>query len=259
MTERGSLSAAQVAQLLQPIKRNRILVTQGQSYVAAWDVVAHLNRMFGFGGWDKEILSLDVVFEDKEERTKGQKSWTAWTVTYRCVMRLTVFDPEGRIVAVREDGATGTGNAQPQRGEAHDLAMKNAISYAIKRCAKDLGDQFGLGLYNGGKMDAVVRNTLVMPGADAAPADVQEGVPAPVGLGNDERQEVADPDELVPVAEASNVGLAKAKQEVLDAVAGDRVAALRAWSHYFPSAQLIVARKDLDWALADIKAKAEAS
>ena len=190
----GQLTRAQVETLLRPIKPKRVLQANGQSHIPAYDIAAHLNRIFGFGGWEKEILDLRLVTE-AETTTKGYEGKPgkpAWAVTYSCTMRLTIKDPSGVVVARYEDGACGS-STQPQRGEAHDMALKSAISYALKRCAKDLGDQFGLSLYNGGQVTALVCTTLVMPGEEQDEAiDVEASVPAPVSLGNDERQDPAE-------------------------------------------------------------------
>jgi recombination DNA repair RAD52 pathway protein len=169
MTERGQLTEQQVTVLLQPIRRSRVYHAQGQSHVAAFDVTAHLSRVFGFDGWDKEIAELALVHEHVQGEGKGARAW----VTYRCVMRLTVRDPQGRVVKVVEEAATGSAQNMPGIGDAHDFAVKNAVSYALKRCAKDLGDQFGLSLYNKGATDALVGKTLVTRAteAEAAPAE----------------------------------------------------------------------------------------
>ena len=187
----SGLRQDQVDTLLRPIRPKRVLQAQGQSHVAAFDVIAHLSRVFGFCGWDKEILSLDLVHErivevpnSDPKKAPTQRCW----VTYRCVMRLTVKDEHGVPLARYEDAATGSAQNMPGVGDAHDFAVKNAVSYAVKRCAKDLGDQFGLALYNKGQTAALVGRTLVMPDATGAPAhDVEEHAPAPQSLGNDER------------------------------------------------------------------------
>lgn len=168
ISDRGAFTAEQIEVLLRPIKPERVFHLNGQSHVAAYDVTAHLNRLFGFDGWDKQIVSLDLVREHSEER-KGRDGW--W-VTYRCVMRLTVRDPDGRVAKVVEEAATGSAENQPSYGDAHDLAVKNSVSYALKRCAKDLGDQFGLSLYAKGSTGALVGRTLV---------DRKDGPPEPAG------------------------------------------------------------------------------
>jgi hypothetical protein len=41
------------------------------------------------------------------------------------------------------------------------MALKTASSDAMKRCAINLGDQFGLGLYDNGSLEPIVKATLV--------------------------------------------------------------------------------------------------
>ena len=185
-----TFSANQVAQLLKPIAPQRVLKDgKGHSHVSQQDVVAHLVRVFGFGNFDTEVLRLEQVFE--EARTKDGSSGPVmtgkWDVCYRAVVRLTVRDADGRQVCQYENGSTATAQNQ-SRGDAHDLAMKAAISLSIKRAAIPLGDQFGLSLYNKGQLSALVKGTLVFPAAqeDPAPEDVQDGVEKQVSLGNDE-------------------------------------------------------------------------
>ena len=154
---RGSVTPEQTERLLRPIKPGRVFEKQGHSHVAGWDIAAHLTRMFGFGKWEKQLLTLELVSEIPVEKN-GR---TGWYVTYRCTMQLRVFDAHGRLIWANEDAATGSAQNQPHLHDAHDLAMKNAVTYALKRCAKDLGDQFGLSLYNKGQVAAVVGMTLV--------------------------------------------------------------------------------------------------
>ncbi len=191
----GSLTREQVEQLLQPIKPHRVLELRGQSHVPAYDVAAHLTRIFGFGGWDKEILSLELVSADE---TVTSTNKPAWSVTYSCMLRLTIRNPQGEVVAFYDDGACGT-SLQPVKGEAHDMAMKSAISYALKRCAAfGLGDQFGLALYNKGSQKTLVGVTLVLPGDGVKKdADLESHIEAPQSLGNDEMQEDVEVTETV--------------------------------------------------------------
>jgi hypothetical protein len=181
------LTAAQIAQLLQPIRPKRVLTANNQSHVSQQDVTAHLTRIFGFEGWDKEILDLRCVRDDVKtvKGKEGRPDRQVPAVTYLCRLRLTVRDPDGNRVKVIEDVGTGTSPNLPDYGDAHDFAAKNAVSYALKRCAKDLGDQFGLSLYNKGQRNALVKDTLVRRnGQDASVADVQDGVEQQVSLGD---------------------------------------------------------------------------
>jgi hypothetical protein len=86
-------------------------------------------------------------------------------VIYRYVGRLIVKASDGCPLAVYEDGAVGEAVNQPSLGDAHDLALKSAISGALKRCAVNLGDQFGLSLYRDGSVAPVVQRSLVAPAA----------------------------------------------------------------------------------------------
>jgi hypothetical protein len=56
--------------------------------------------------------------------------------------------------------ATGAAVNYPSRANAHDQALKTAQSQAFKRACVNLGDQFGLSLYNDGSTEAVVAEML---------------------------------------------------------------------------------------------------
>ena len=164
------LSVEQYNALTAPLHPSRIARVQGMSHLEAWDVRRHLIRIFGFGGWDDEILSCDLVHESGVEKRKRDKQgaeygdpYTAGTVVYRVTMRLVVKDCDGIPIAHYDDVATGDAVNQPSIGDAHDLALKSAMSQALKRCAVNLGDQFGLGLYNDGNAAATVLRSLVNP------------------------------------------------------------------------------------------------
>ena len=143
----------QLEQLFKPINPLRVQKRQGQSYLEAWDVIAHLNRIFGPLQWNKEVHDLTQVFESE---ANGK-----WTVCYRATVGISVLSPLGHKLS--EDCGSGTAVNQPQRGEAHDQALKTAVSDGLKRCAKDLGNQFGLSLYDGGSVGSVVGSSLAHP------------------------------------------------------------------------------------------------
>lgn len=187
------LTLAQVRQLLKPVNRQRVLKDgKGHSHVSQQDVTAHLIRLFGFGNFDTDVYGPDLVFEDNVvDKQSGEINPFRWDVCYRAMVRLTIRDPEGNEICHYTDGSTGSALNQT-RSDAHDLAMKASISLAKKRAAICLGDQFGLGLYNKGDLNALVRDTLVLPPDEASDVkpdeavDVQDGVPQQVSLGNDE-------------------------------------------------------------------------
>lgn len=147
-----ALNDRQYEQLLKPLNESRV-AKRGQagrqlSYLEAWDVKAHLIRIFGFGGWSADVLESNLAFEDKNE--KGQ-----WNVGYKVVLQLSIPS----LLCTYTEAAVGSATL-PQRGEAHDMAIKTAESDALKRAAINLGTQFGLSLYNNGSMRDVVVQTL---------------------------------------------------------------------------------------------------
>lgn len=160
------LSNEQYEQLLKPLNASRVAQRNqagiSLSYLEAWDVKAHLIRIFGFGGWSADVLSADLAFEEKDE--KGR-----WNVGYRVVMRLRIHGDDSLTFneATYTEAAVGS-STQPQRGEAHDMAIKTAESDALKRAAINLGTQFGLSLYDNGNRNDVVKKTLVPPIGHAA-------------------------------------------------------------------------------------------
>lgn len=197
-----SFTDEQVAQLLQPIGPRRVLQKQGQSHVAQQDIRAHLIRIFGFGGWDKEILELALVRDTAVTlpAKDGKPERTVPAVTYRCQLRLTVWCPTRCCKKVSEDVGTGTSPNLPAYGDAHDFAAKNAVSYALKRCAIDLGDQFGLSLYNKGQTKALVVVTLVGgPQRTEQSGSVEDDVPQQESLGDGE-PDYAEPEPDHPAA-----------------------------------------------------------
>ena len=154
------LTTEQYAQLLKPLNASRIAQRNQSgislSYLEAWDVKAHLIRIFGFGGWSADVLSADLMFEDKDE--KGR-----WNVGYKVIMRLRIHaDNDFLGDTTYTEAAVGSATL-PQRGEAHDMAVKTAESDALKRAAINLGTQFGLSLYDNGNRNDVVKATLVPP------------------------------------------------------------------------------------------------
>lgn len=192
------LTPVQLRMLHKGIAGNRVRQKQGQSHVEAWDIRRHLIRIFGFGGFSIETLSLDLV--SQQEIKPGR-----WTVVYRAQVRLTVYAVDGREITHFEDGAAGDAINQPKLGDAHDMAMKTALSQALKRCAVNLGDQFGLGLYNGGKSDPVVHFSAPHPpnewqkDAEPQPEPVDPPVqPEPEPAGTEDDSNMATPPATEP-------------------------------------------------------------
>jgi len=147
------LTTEQTDQLLKGIHTSRVASRRGGggkslAYVEAYEIKAHLIRIFGYGGWSWDVLSCEAAYAiaPEEPRTKN------WQVGYRVIGRLTILATGSTYT----EAAVGMANL-PDVGEAHDMAVKTAESDALKRAAICLGDQFGLSLYNNGSTAPVVR------------------------------------------------------------------------------------------------------
>jgi len=151
------LTSEQVQLLLKPIHPQRVRKTQGMSHVEGYDIRAELNRVFGFCRWSEEILHQSLVCEYE---TKTHAGKDAWCVVYNTRVRLTIHAPDGGYLTFYDGSHVGE-STHPSRGEAHGNAITNSATYALRRAAINLGDQFGLGLYNKGSLDPIVRWTLV--------------------------------------------------------------------------------------------------
>lgn len=176
---RSILTEPQIRALGAPwIQGSRVKILNKNSYLQAWDVKAHLIKIFGWGGFSTEVIETKVVqireyaagtlgqverFDVKQNgqvvKAKGDPRTPQAIVMV--TMRLTLHNigPVGQDVVFTES-ATGV-NSQWDIGEAVDTAMKTAESDALKRCAIMLGTQFGLSLYNAGNLTDVVRKVLV--------------------------------------------------------------------------------------------------
>jgi hypothetical protein len=151
------LNDNQYQQLLKPLNPARIAKRSGGgrqlSYLEAWDVKAHLNRIFGFLNWSADVIESSLAFEEKNE--KGQ-----WHIGYKVTLRLSINGSGDEWLRTTYTEAAVGFSTLPSRGEAHDMAIKTAESDALKRAAINLGTQFGLSLYNNGSPKDVVGTTL---------------------------------------------------------------------------------------------------
>jgi hypothetical protein len=196
----SALTQQQYNYLLQGIDPKRIRDLRGQSHLEAWDVRRTLTRIFGIGGWDQELLSAHVVHASSATKRKKNKegveygdAYEAWTVVYAVTLRLVIKDHRGEVICRFDEGASGDSINQPSVGDAYDMALKTAISQALKRAAVNLGDQFGLSLYNGGGRDPVVHGTMNPPATDPNPNATGAPPAMPVDEVKPEQRAVEEP------------------------------------------------------------------
>ncbi|MEU9576233.1 Rad52/Rad22 family DNA repair protein [Streptomyces chilikensis] len=200
---RGKIDQRLRGFLLSPINPNRVQEHKGHSHLAAWDVRRALIWCFGFGGYSTETRELTCIHESSPGPGR-------FTVSYRAQVRLIVRDKDGHTIGWWDDVAVGGATNQPGAEAAHDLAVKSALSGALKRAAVNLGDQFGLSLYNAGSLLPVVRRAIpyLENNTTAADADAE-----PVK---------GDTDPTTTSGDAPDTGEAPAREQVTEAEASQR-------------------------------------
>jgi DNA recombination protein Rad52 len=111
------------------------------SYVEGWHVIAEANRIFGFDGWDREMIAADCVWQYGRSAIK--------TCAYTARVRIRVR--AGDTLVHRDGSGVGHGNGATL-GEAHERALKEAETDATKRALTTFGNLFGLALYDKEKL-----------------------------------------------------------------------------------------------------------
>jgi len=112
------------------------------SYLETWYVIDRLNQILGQGNWAYDTVKLEKVFEGEIEQYSGK----AFTTSYIATVSLSGF-VDGKPFRFTDVGY-GDGTDKKSPGKAHELATKEAVSDAVKRCAKNLGSSTGLALYD---------------------------------------------------------------------------------------------------------------
>jgi len=103
------------------------------SYIEGHHAIREANRIFGFDGWSGRRLGLRLIGEFVSD---GKTN-----VAYECHYAVDALG------VTRED--TGYGDGTDRNAlKAHELAVKEAVTDARKRCLMMFGDQFGLALYD---------------------------------------------------------------------------------------------------------------
>lgn len=132
----------QVKQLAAPLSTSAVKDrTQGGrkvSYIEGWHAIAEANRIFGFDAWTRETDEIRCVSERERQLGSGK---AGWGVTYICRVRVRVGD------VMREGCGAGHGIDQ-DLGQAHESAIKEAETDAMKRALMTFGNPFGLALYD---------------------------------------------------------------------------------------------------------------
>ncbi len=143
-----TFSTEQIASLTAPLDRAKVRQReQGRakvSYLEGWQVIAEANRIFGFDGWQRETIEVRCV--NQSERPIGREARPGWGVTYTARVRITVA-ATAQTPVIREGCGAGHG-IDTDLGQAHESALKEAETDAMKRALMTFGNPFGLALYD---------------------------------------------------------------------------------------------------------------
>jgi DNA repair and recombination protein RAD52 len=136
----------QIKELEKPLdKRNVKPPAPGKygEYIEGWHAIAEANRIFGFDGWSRETDEIKCVSE-RETKMGRNKEKDGWAVAYTARVRIRVAN------IIREGCGAGTG-IDADLGIAHESAIKEAETDAMKRALMTFGNPFGLALYDKSK------------------------------------------------------------------------------------------------------------
>lgn len=131
--------AALAAPLSASNVKSRKQAGRAVSYIEGWKVIEEANRIFGFDAWSRETIDIRCVSE--RERKIGADKRDGWSVSYVARVRVTC----GTII--REGVGAGHG-IDVDCGQAHESAIKEGETDAMKRALMTFGNPFGLALYD---------------------------------------------------------------------------------------------------------------
>lgn len=183
----SGFSPEQLAALSAPLDRANVRQReQGRSkvhYLEGWQVIAEANRIFGFDGWQRQTIAVRCVAQ--AGRLIGREQKPGWGVTYTARVRVTVT-AGGLTPLVREGSGAGHG-IDVDLGQAHESALKEAETDAMKRALMTFGNPFGLALYDkaqrqvssaAGQVDGAQRQGAQRPAVSRPTAGAPSATPA---------------------------------------------------------------------------------
>ena len=142
------------------------------SYIEGWHAIAEANRIFGYDGWDRNVLEYKCVAE--RNRKIGRDGRDGWSVSYLVHCRV-------RVGSIIRDGMGAGHGIDVDLGLAHESAIKEAETDAMKRALMTFGNQFGLALYDKDQknvVDSVEINTEEEPDIHSVLHDMFEFIAA---------------------------------------------------------------------------------
>lgn len=148
------LTVGQLRALHANLNKDRVATRDRMSYLEGWDVKATLIKVFGYANFSAECLDAKVIREEQIPQRDNPAKMN-WSVSAQATYRITIH----QTGAVFTESAIAN-NKQPDWAEAADTALKSAQTDALKRAATYLGTQFGLSLYDSGRLIDIITTTL---------------------------------------------------------------------------------------------------
>ena len=114
-------------------------------YVPAFDIITTANRIFEWDGWAYSVNRLEQTNCDPNQGKNSDQ----WAIGYMAVVTVeaSATPAERNPVPSRQDVGHGQGHSK-SLGDAHDSAMKEAVTDALKRALRTFGSPLGLALYD---------------------------------------------------------------------------------------------------------------
>jgi DNA recombination protein Rad52 len=141
------------AKLSPDVVKGRTQGGRTVSYIEGWHAIAEANRIFGFGNWNRETVDIKCISE--KEREIGKDKVPGWSVTYIVKCRVIVEE------TIREGCGAGHG-IDRDLGQAHESAIKEAETDAMKRALMTFGNPFGLALYDKERINVGFEQSTIM-------------------------------------------------------------------------------------------------
>jgi DNA recombination protein Rad52 len=133
------------AELNKPLSRDHVKQRtqsgRSLSYVEGWHAIAEANRIFGFGCWTRHTTEIRCVTERERKIGKPPNEKDGWGVSYVAKVRV-------EVVGVTREGVGAGHGIDVDLGLAHESAIKEAETDAMKRALMTFGNPFGLALYD---------------------------------------------------------------------------------------------------------------
>jgi DNA recombination protein Rad52 len=159
-----SFSPRQIRALAGKLDRRHVhtrnLEGRDISYIEGWFAIAEANAIFGFDGWDREMIHFERVYE----RSRGETTSCAYLARVR--IRVRACD----AIILREGTGWGATSGKVL-ADIHERAIKAAETDATKRALATFGNRFGLCLYDkaqGGVSEPNPANGFVIYGPSGA-------------------------------------------------------------------------------------------